>query len=342
MNRHDTMNTSFELYDLLREPVIVLRDGAEVYSNPAAKTVGNIPEEVREYTPPFESAVTWGDVTYSLSAKAVGDYTVIFLYKDSTDNREFMSALGIQLNERLMGLTVAVRRFEYDIIDPQTEKYLSMMRHSIASIRRTAGNLQFLGEPSPYAETRSMDLDETVYDLVGSVNALAMGQTAAVEFKSDETQKIFSGSNELLERAILNLLSNSMKSTPKDGKIVVKCEKKGAKAVITVADNGSGIPDEMMNVLFRSYNAERGLTDMNRLGMGLAVTQKIAQKLGGTLLAYNRKPKGAEFVLTLPITDSYPNKFSSPDTEYSKTMTMLHTELSGVLDYRSYETKFSD
>ena len=342
MNGHDTMNTSFELYNLLREPVIVLRDGAEVYRNPAAKSVGNMPEEVLEYAPPFESVVTLGDVSYSLSAKAAGDYTVIFLYKDSTDNRELMSALGMQLNEWLMGLTVAVRRFEFDIIDPQTEKYLSMMRHSIHSIRRTAGNLQFLGEPSPYAETRSTDLDETVYDLVDSVNALTMGQTATVEFRSDGTTKIFSGSHELLERAILNLLSNSMKSTPKDGKIVVKCEKKGAKAVITVTDDGSGIPDEMMDMLFRSYNAERSLSDMNRLGMGLAVTQKIVQKLGGTILASNRKTKGAEFVITLPVTDSYPNKFSSPDTEYSKSMSLLQTELSSVLDYRSYGTKFAD
>ena len=333
---------SFKILDAVNEPVIVLRDGREVCRNSAAAEAGTLPDEVMSKPAPFECSIVLGGKVRRLSARQAGEYVVCTVCGLENDNTDLFAALGINLSDWVTEMTLSVGHLTFDITNPHTEDYLSMLRHSIHSVSRVAGNLLYLGEADSVSDSKTVDLDTLVRELADSVNALSNGQTAHVDFKTDDSTKLFVGSEQLLERALLNLLSNSMKATQKDGKITMSCEKHGDRAFISVSDTGTGIPEDMMGTLFNSYTKRRSLTNMREPGFGLAVTYGIVTGMGGTLLASNRKGGGAEVTVILPITENL-LILRSPSVEYrTNGMSQLQTELSCVLDYTSYRDKFGD
>ncbi|MGK5684329.1 ATP-binding protein [Actinoplanes sp. URMC 104] len=105
-----------------------------------------------------------------------------------------------------------------------------------------------------------------------------------------------------LRQALDNLLSNAVKYTPEGGTVRVTAEHHGADVVVTISDNGIGIPAEqyphLFSRFFRASNATRA--GIKGTGLGLAVTKAILDAHGGTLSARPARHGGTEFTLTLP------------------------------------------
>ncbi|MCL2353640.1 MAG: HAMP domain-containing histidine kinase [Defluviitaleaceae bacterium] len=101
-----------------------------------------------------------------------------------------------------------------------------------------------------------------------------------------------------------NIHSNSVKySGREDVKVLASCEKQGDDMVITIADNGVGVPDEMLTKIFDVF--VRGDESRNNpaegSGLGLAISAKIIERLGGTIRAENVAEGGLAVIITLPI-----------------------------------------
>jgi len=113
-----------------------------------------------------------------------------------------------------------------------------------------------------------------------------------------------------IAQALNNLISNSLKFTPVNGKIVVsvKVENEGLK--IAVSDNGIGIPEDEQKDLFSKYYQIR--TTPHQLakkgtGLGLYITKGIVEAHGGSVGVKSEGPnKGTTIYFTLPITDGVP------------------------------------
>ncbi|MEO1202987.1 MAG: response regulator, partial [Pseudomonadota bacterium] len=107
-----------------------------------------------------------------------------------------------------------------------------------------------------------------------------------------------------LEPLILNLLSNALKFTPSDGKVMVRLETASGETRLSVEDTGPGIPEELKPALFEPFT--RGTDPASGSGIGLALVNETAVALGGSVSADNRAQGGAEFVVTLPVTALLP------------------------------------
>lgn len=131
--------------------------------------------------------------------------------------------------------------------------------------------------------------------------------------RKKEAHKIsFSGSEDfilvkvdarLIMQVIINLVDNAIKYTQKGSEIVITTQKLQGKAVVRVADNGPGIPDEMKPLVFEMfYSGAKSSADNRRsLGLGLSLCKSIINAHGGELELSDNVPQGAVFTFSLPI-----------------------------------------
>jgi signal transduction histidine kinase len=113
-----------------------------------------------------------------------------------------------------------------------------------------------------------------------------------------------SGDSARLQQVVTNLLTNSLKFTPRGGRVVVHLSQEKTNAVLTVTDSGSGIrPDALPFVFERFRQASLADTKAGGLGLGLAIVKHIVEMHQGTVTAASAGAgQGATFTVTLPLT----------------------------------------
>jgi len=107
-----------------------------------------------------------------------------------------------------------------------------------------------------------------------------------------------------LSQAIANLLNNAAKYTEPSGRIWVTVERQGSDAVVSVKDNGIGIPAQMLPCIFEMFTqSQRSLNrSLGGLGIGLALVKRLVEMHGGNVEAKSGGPGlGSEFILRLPV-----------------------------------------
>ena len=107
-----------------------------------------------------------------------------------------------------------------------------------------------------------------------------------------------------LEQVFLNLLNNAAKYTPKGGQIVLIGQRQGSDMVVSVRDNGVGIPADKLPGLFEMFSQVEGSLSRSQggLGIGLHLVKRLVEMHGGSITAHSDGPgKGSEFVVRLPV-----------------------------------------
>ena len=103
-------------------------------------------------------------------------------------------------------------------------------------------------------------------------------------------------------QVLINLVNNAIKYTPAGSVIEIHTEKKGKQVMVSVSDNGPGIPDRQKSQVFEMfYTGANKIADSRRsLGLGLSLCKSIVTAHGGTIYVTDNHPKGAVFTFTLP------------------------------------------
>ncbi len=104
----------------------------------------------------------------------------------------------------------------------------------------------------------------------------------------------------LLERVLLNLVSNAVRYTERGG-IVVGCRRRGDALRLEVWDSGIGIPDDQRQNIFREfYQVDGARTGGPGLGLGLAIVDRLCRLLDHPLALASTPGKGSRFAITVP------------------------------------------
>ena len=144
----------------------------------------------------------------------------------------------------------------------------------------------------PAAEAKSIQLDVTI-------------DPAAEHLRVDSAR---------LQQVIWNLLSNSIKFTPANGKVTVRVKRVASKTEIAVSDTGEGINPEFLPYVFdRFQQADSSVTRKHGgLGLGLSITRHLVEMHGGTIEANSGgKGRGATFIVRLPTPAVYAERSKS-------------------------------
>ena len=112
----------------------------------------------------------------------------------------------------------------------------------------------------------------------------------------------------LIEQVLLNLLENVARHSPSATEIFIEIRDEGSRVWLTVADNGDGIPPQLLGVLFDGYlplGAVEASDRSRHMGIGLSVCRAIVRAHGGEIYARNRVGGGAEFRFWLPAEEEH-------------------------------------
>ena len=101
---------------------------------------------------------------------------------------------------------------------------------------------------------------------------------------------------DILKRILGNLVINAVQAMPEGGKLSINAFRKANDSIITVADTGVGIPDEIKDKLFIPLFT----TKSKGQGFGLAVVKRMTESLGGTVYFESQEGKGTTFILRFP------------------------------------------
>ena len=114
---------------------------------------------------------------------------------------------------------------------------------------------------------------------------------AAVEVHADAIR---------LGQAVNNLLDNALKYTPAGGQVTLAARAEPAAAVLTVADNGPGVPAGERDAIFRRLYRSDASRSQRGLGLGLSLAKAIVESHGGTIAVDDAPGGGARFTVRLP------------------------------------------
>ncbi len=103
-----------------------------------------------------------------------------------------------------------------------------------------------------------------------------------------------------LGQAINNLLDNALKYTPPGGQVTLATRNEAAAVVITVADNGPGVPPAERDAIFRRLYRGDASRSQRGLGLGLSMVKAIVEAHGGTVTVFDNQGGGAKFAVRLP------------------------------------------
>ena len=109
----------------------------------------------------------------------------------------------------------------------------------------------------------------------------------------------------LLERILLNLVSNAVRYTAKGG-VIVGCRRRGDQLRIEVWDTGTGIPQDQREIIFGEFYRLRnsGADDNTGLGLGLAIVDRLCGLLGHSIELTSAVGKGSRFAVLAPLVPS--------------------------------------
>ncbi len=109
-----------------------------------------------------------------------------------------------------------------------------------------------------------------------------------------------------LTQVLDNIISNAMKYSPEGGKITFSIKEQEQQIIVSVADNGVGIPKENISKIFdRFYRVDKARTRrLGGTGLGLAIAKEMVEAHGGRIWASSKEGKGTKISFTLPYIQS--------------------------------------
>ncbi len=101
---------------------------------------------------------------------------------------------------------------------------------------------------------------------------------------------------------LINLIDNGIKYTPNDGSVWVNMSQTGDDLLVSIKDNGIGIPEEHIDRLFeRFYRVDKARSrNVGGTGLGLAIVKHVVLSFGGHIDVRSEYGKGTEFIVRIP------------------------------------------
>ena len=170
-----------------------------------------------------------------------------------------------------------------------------------SSIKRVLEDLRNLARPMPL-ERFPIDINRAIQETVDSMDALATTAGLTLDGRLSQHPLYVEGDLFALGRVYRNLIVNAIEATSPGGSITVTTEDQGNQTRITIGDTGTGIPPERLDAIFEDFKT----TKRRGLGLGLAISRKIVEQLGGTISVTSQVGKGTTFTIDLERTERRP------------------------------------
>jgi two-component system sensor histidine kinase BaeS len=221
--------------------------------------------------------------------------------------RQLLANLVHELGRTLgaMGSAIQSMLIGVDMDEELRHDLLSGMKVQIRGLNRLLDDLALLHElvlGKIDLKLQEVDVNLWLPQTVGSWRESALEKGIAWKFSQDDRLPSIMIDPERMDQAVGNLLSNSIKFTPKDGEIKVKAGVKDEALFISVSDTGIGIDQDDLADIFRPlFRGFRGNRFPDGMGLGLSIARDIVEAHGGNIVVQSTKNQGSDFTIHLPL-----------------------------------------
>ena len=186
------------------------------------------------------------------------------------------------------------------------ESFKRTVEREFEQVKRVLEDLRNLAKPKPL-EKFPLDVNKALHGVAESMLAAAESSGISLETELAFGPLWIEGDLYALNRVHRNLLTNAFQATPPRGRVVIRTIRNNEQAIVEIADTGSGIPAERLNTIFDDYYT----TKKQGLGLGLALSKKMVEQLGGTIAVSSQVNVGTTFTLRFPITKARPTQLAA-------------------------------
>ncbi|UNC92258.1 sensor histidine kinase [Candidatus Contubernalis alkaliaceticus] len=240
----------------------------------------------------------------------------VTLLKDITHYKEvdqlksdFVSTVSHEFRSPLTSIVMGVGLLKSGMlgrVDLETQELLDALEEDCQRLIRLVNNLLDLSK----LESGKINMEIEPVEVKSIVEASVAALKSQAEEKSigilwafpENLSRVNADYNKIIW-VLTNLIGNALRYTENDGEIKILVEEKGNRLYFSVADNGTGIPEEYQDKIFEKFVQVPGKSGTNSggAGLGLAIAKEIVQAHGGRIWVESTPDKGCTFTFTLPV-----------------------------------------
>ena len=236
----------------------------------------------------------------------------------SRHKSEFLASMSHELRTPLnavLGFSEVLLERMFGDINERQEEYLRDIHGSGKHLLELLNEILDLSK----VEAGRMELEYSSFDLRALLEDAASmlrerAATHGIDLRVETSADVGPVySDELrLKQVVLNLMTNAVKFTGDGGSVVVRAERSGPEIEITVKDTGIGVPETDRERIFESFQqGGRGSSREEGTGLGLTLSRRIVELLGGRMWLESEVGVGSTFGFSLPISSAPPT--TNPD-----------------------------
>jgi two-component system phosphate regulon sensor histidine kinase PhoR len=258
------------------------------------------------------ASLVGGILVLAFCATALTGYTVgtIFVTRGAAlagVQNEFLSAVSHELRTPLTSIRMFIDTLrEGRVQDPvERQRCLTVIHQELARLDGMVGKLIELSKiESRHAvfQRRTVAVADIVNDALGAFEAVRFGSEVTLNVQVEPGLTV-SGDRDALAQALGNLLSNAWKHTQTEQKhIAVDASSDVEHVIITVTDNGAGVPRGEQEAIFEKFRRGSAalISGSQGSGLGLAIVRAIVKAHHGRVDVRSAGDQGARFRITLP------------------------------------------
>ena len=183
---------------------------------------------------------------------------------------------------------------------PQREKHIQRIVASVTSLTEILNDFLSVGkieEGDIQARYQEFDVKQLMHEIIQEVHhLLKKGQTISYNHIGKNAEAYLDPS--MLKHIVTNLLSNAVKFSNEQSVIELVTEKDSKKLMVSVKDNGIGIPEDDIQNLFKRFFRSSNVTNIQGTGLGLHIVSKYTELMNGKIECKSKIGEGTKFTIT--------------------------------------------
>ncbi len=256
--------------------------------------------------PEGQTMVTFVDISDSVQVeRALTERNEALEASDRLKN-EFIQHVSYELRSPLtniIGFTQLMADANIGPLNQRQREYVGYIMTSGQSLLTIVNDILDLAT----IDAGIMELDLAEVDLVDAIDAAVEGLRDRLEEHRIKIEKRISpevgsliADEKRLRQILFNLLSNAVGFSSEGGEVSVTARREDGNIVLSVEDEGVGIPDDFIGTVFDRFESRPGGAARGGAGLGLAIVKSLVELHGGTVSIASRRDKGTTVRIVLP------------------------------------------
>lgn len=253
------------------------------------------------------------------------------LYRRIVASEKFAADVAHELKNPLTAARSTAESLGFAKTQEEREHLVQQIQDELKRLNRLitdVSNASRLDAELARKEIRPVDVTLMLRNVVGIFRDILRDDSRhvvlAVEREPFDGAFTIDGDEGRLGQVLTNLIDNAISFSPEDSAVTVRARSAGRSVEILVEDQGPGIPEDRLEIIFDRFYSDRPATDTSRgknSGLGLSISREIVLAHGGEIVAENRyedasapgaRPAGARFIVRLPTAGGQTQRGGAP------------------------------